>query len=58
MEWYIHVQNLKNFGKQLDEENDPAKRAILLPLIAEERDKVIAATKAKECRDVVARKPN
>jgi hypothetical protein len=36
-EKFVHDENLKNFGKQLRDETDPARRAVLLDLIEEQK---------------------
>jgi hypothetical protein len=46
MDRYIHEQNLLNYRKVLSETNDPAKRQILLALIASELANV-PSSKAK-----------
>ena len=40
MERYIHEQNLLNYRKILSETSDPAKRQILLELLASEQAKI------------------
>jgi hypothetical protein len=47
MDRYIHEQNLLNYRKVLAETTDPAKRQILLELIASELANVRPPSKAK-----------
>jgi len=43
MDSFVHRQNIANFRSQLERESDPAKRAVLQQLLAEEQQKLHAA---------------
>ena len=47
MDRYIHDQNLLNYRKVLSETTDPAKRQILLVLLASEQANIRPPSKAK-----------
>jgi len=34
---FVHLENIKNFEKQLETETDPARRELLFKLLAEEK---------------------
>ena len=48
MDSFVRRQNIANFRHQLERERDPAKRAVLQQLLAEEQQKLSAADDHEE----------